>query len=153
MQRQIHTTTSPWVYCKLPRGGRKGITPGQRYLTCRSGLGTSIQTPSFIHQYHPSKVHLCGDGKQIFIVESKKAGLGIPHLEVTFILQGTESGVKQLEKQQEGNSAWVKQSQKFNPPSTEKDKPPPNPVFQPWSQQSRRIAGKDHYKQRVTGFS
>lgn len=62
-------------------------------------------------------------------MESKKAA----HFEVTFILLGTETGVKQLEKQQQGNPAWVNQLQKFNPPSTAKHKPPPNPVFLPRS--------------------
>lgn len=53
----------------------------------------------------------------------------LPRFEVTFILLGTATGVKQLEKQQERSSTWVNQPQKFNPPSMEKHKPPPNPVF------------------------
>jgi len=76
------------------------------------------------HHFYTSTTHLrqlalCRDGKEICIVESKQAAVGITHFEVTFILLGTGTGVKQLEKQQEGNSAWVNQPQEPNPPSRE----------------------------------
>lgn len=80
----------PWVCCKLSRAGREGITPEQQYLNGSAGQ-CLVWVCKTQHLYtrttHPRWLACCRDGKQIFIVESKKAALGMPHFEVTFIPQ------------------------------------------------------------------
>lgn len=80
--------------------GRAGTTPAWWYLNkaLQDSLGYKHAKTSTTHQRW---LALCRDGKQTSTGESKQAALAIPHFEVTFILLGTETGVKQLEKQQD----------------------------------------------------
>lgn len=133
MERQISLCKHPGYTTSCSGEGGKALHWDS---STQSSAGQSWLQVCKPHHLYTSPTHarwfaLCRDGKWISIVESQKAALGISHFEVPFISLGTETGVNQLEKQQEGNSAWVNQPQKFNPPSTEKHTPPPNPVFLP----------------------
>lgn len=162
---------TPWVCCKLSRGGREGITPEQQYLNCSAGQ-CLVWVCKTQHLYtrttHPRRLACCRDGKQIFTVESKKAALGMPHFEVTFIPQTAgraARGKSSLLLLGQGgwsctlthclmlypqtqpspqHQAWLNQLQKFNTPRTEKNKPPPNPVFKPFTDPPLPVGSTSH---------